>query len=338
MTITITASNAGPETAPDTKVAVDLPEGLTYSSHVPAADDFTKSHGIRTWDAGSLASGASKTLTITASVDSGTRGETLTTKATISATETLEITETVDGMETVEEYDVPVADPDPNNDMDTGTATVEGSPNVDPMFRIERTVGENAAANANVGGPALVRAGDSDQLTYTIVGTDADNFQVDSSGQVSVAEGAVLNYECQTSFPLTLQVSDGKDADGNADSAIDHVIGMDILVTDDTAETDTNVTVSVKASNDDPLVGETVTLTAEFLNYSSCAPSDTRLNWLESISGQDGGTGQVVGRNVNKISITKHAEGTHRYNLNGTFDGGSHSVNLHFSVTWRSAG
>ena len=92
VTITITASNAGPETAPTTKVAVGLPEGLTYSSHVPATDGFTESKGIWTWDAGRLASDASKTLTITAEVGSNTHGQTLTAEATISATETVEIT------------------------------------------------------------------------------------------------------------------------------------------------------------------------------------------------------------------------------------------------------
>ncbi len=73
VTITITASNAGPETAPETSVDVTLPPGLTYSSHAPASDTFADSDSDRvwTWDAGSLASGASKTLTIKATVDAG---------------------------------------------------------------------------------------------------------------------------------------------------------------------------------------------------------------------------------------------------------------------------
>ena len=345
VTITVTASNAGPEVAPKTEVKVTLPEGLTYSSHSAATettyDSATGVWGIEnlgiTNDENDPTEDDSPTLTITAVVGSNIRGQELAVKATIAGTEETDITEIVNGVPNkVVGYDLPVADPQPGNDMATGTVTVASSSNVEPMFRIERTVRENAPENTNVGGPALLRAGDDDPLRYAIVGPDSESFRVDDSGQVSVAQGAVLNYECQTLYPLTLQVSDGKDAAGNTDNwEVDHYIGLDILVSDDPAEVDANVSVSVKASNPDPVAGEAVTLTAVFLNYSSCAPEDTQLTWLEYVDSQNGAMQQVVGRSVNQINVHRDSPGTTNYGLNGSFDQGSHQVDLVFSVTWR---
>lgn len=346
VTITVTASNGGPETAPDTKVVVNLPEGLTAStSPAPQASVGTYDSAAGVWTIGALAvtnddntetDDNSPTLTITAEVDERTHGQALTTEATISATETLQITETgQNGVPTVETYHVPVADPDPSNDTAAGTVTVASRDNVNPIFRIERTVVENAAGGASIGGPALVRDPDDATHTYTIVGPGADNFQVDSSGQVSVAQGAVLNYECQTSYPLTLQVSDRLDADGDPDSAVDQAIGLDIVVSDDTAETDANVVVSVKRSNADPVAGETVTLTAVFRNYPRCEPSSTQLDWLEDLSNQVGPTERVLDEDVNSVEVSRSTPGTTYYKLVGTFAPGSPTVDLRFSVTWR---
>ena len=99
VTITLNASNAGPDEAPETKVDVTLPEGLSYASHVAASGT---SYASGVWTIGNLAKDAAKTLTITAAVDAGTHGQELTVKAAISSTETVE-----------EVYQVPVLDPEP---------------------------------------------------------------------------------------------------------------------------------------------------------------------------------------------------------------------------------
>ena len=74
-------------------------------------------------------------------------------------------------------------------------------------------------------------------LTFTLIGDGQRNFTVeavDGGAQIKVAEGSYLNYEDTTStFDLTLQVSDGKDSNGNDDNyAVDDSIPVRIVVDD----------------------------------------------------------------------------------------------------------
>ena len=232
VSIEITASNAGPDTAPSTKVEVALPEGLTYSSHTPATDTFTYDvdEGVWIWDARNLASGASKTLDITATVDAETHGQALTAKATISATETVT---TNSG-----DHDVPVPDPNSENNMATGTTTVARMPNVNPMFMVARSVPEGSPAGTNVGAPVLVKdTEDILNLTFTLSGDGHRNFRTshaDGGVHIKVAADAYLNYEDTTApYNLMLHVSDGKDSNGNDDNdRVDDTIPVRIAVTD----------------------------------------------------------------------------------------------------------
>ena len=241
VTITITASNtAGKDEAQETKVDVSLPEGLTYSSHeAPTGTTYNSTTGDWTWNEGiSLASGASATLTITATVDRETHGKTLTAKATISATEPVQITETVNGVETVVTYHVAVPDPNPDNNMATGAVTVTSSAIVAPMFMVARSVPESSAAGTNVGAPVSVKNPDGSDLTFTLTGNGHENFTVEAvegGAQIKVAANSYLNYEDTASpnnYDLTLQVSDGKDSNGNDDDSVDDTILVRIAVTD----------------------------------------------------------------------------------------------------------
>ena len=211
-TFTITASNSGPNEATDTEVQVTLPEGLDFAPTVPPTDGVSASNDGRvvTWDVDTLnaptknANGdlipTTATLTINASVATGHRGDALTATARISATETI-------GGSVVTELD-------PRLDDNTSIATVAVpyTSNVNPIFRIKRSVNEDAAANATVGSPVLVRSGDNDPLHYTIVGDGAENFDVNNDGQITITDPPGINHECQATYPLTLEVSDHKDA------------------------------------------------------------------------------------------------------------------------------
>ena len=241
VTVTITASNSGPDTSEKTKVDVALPEGLTYSSHSTATG--TYANGV--WSIGELAvtnddntatNDDSPTLTITATVDAETHGKTLAASATISATETVAITEgTEDGGKEVVTYHVPVPDPTPGNNTASGTTTVARDANVNPMFVVIRTVAENSYG-VNLGDPVPVLPGDGDTLKYKLTGVGESNFKataVAGGAQLSVADSANLNYEDAHSYHLMLEVSDGKDADGNDDNwASDDAIPVRINITD----------------------------------------------------------------------------------------------------------
>ena len=96
-----------------------------------------------------------------------------------------------------------------------------------------REIAENSAADANVGAPVSATDPDGDTLTYSLTGTDADKFNVDSStGQITVGDNTNLDYEAKTNYLVTVQISDGKDKDGNKDSAIDASAFVNVNVTD----------------------------------------------------------------------------------------------------------
>ena len=72
------------------------------------------------------------------------------------------------------------------------------------------SVDENTEAMAPVGDPVLATDADDDELTYALSGDGAAAFEIWPSGQITVAEGATLDYESQTSHMVTVTASDGK--------------------------------------------------------------------------------------------------------------------------------
>ena len=77
-----------------------------------------------------------------------------------------------------------------------------------------RSVAENTAAATDIGVPVAATDAESDTLTYSLGGVDADSFDfVTSSGQLRTK--ADLDYEAQSAYSLTVSVSDSKDADGD---------------------------------------------------------------------------------------------------------------------------
>ena len=76
--------------------------------------------------------------------------------------------------------------------------------------------------------------GDSDTLTYSLTGTDAARFEIDSDGQIKVKTGSThtFNFESsKKSYSVTVNVRDSKDAAGNADTATDDTIAVTINLT-----------------------------------------------------------------------------------------------------------
>ena len=305
VTITVTASsNAGSEKAPDTKVDVSLPSGLVPpvdgQPYPSQATKGTYADGV--WTIGSMCNPTvpadtesvppkpecpqGATLTITAKVAAETYGQELAVKATISATETLVITESNnDNQKVAKNYDVPVLDTDPDNDMATDTVTVATFTNMDPMFMIKRSVNENAIAGTTVGDP--VEANDPnlrDQLllTYSLMdyrsGNSADKFTVtrNAEGDAQIATAEVLNYEDDKHHYVKLCVSDGKSQQGT-DPSIDHCILVYIQVVDNTSEV-LKVTLSADATT--KAVNEHVNLTGTISN-SPVETAALQCQWAE---------------------------------------------------------
>ncbi len=90
------------------------------------------------------------------------------------------------------------------------------TPNRAPTFpgsSTTRSVDENSAAGANVGAPVRATDRDRDRLTYALSGTDASSFTINSSGQIMVGTGTMLDFEDKSSYMVTVRATDPDGAD-----------------------------------------------------------------------------------------------------------------------------
>ena len=101
-----------------------------------------------------------------------------------------------------------INDEGPGPWSDTGT----GSTNSPPDFSgttAEREVAENTAAVTSTGAPVTATDANSDSLTYTLEGADANSFQiVPASGQIQTKSGVTYNHETKDSYTVTVKASD----------------------------------------------------------------------------------------------------------------------------------
>ena len=116
--------------------------------------------------------------------------------------------------ETKDNYSVTISVSDADNATDSITVTISVTDiNDAPVFSgadpIIRAIAENVTSGQNIGSP--ISATDEDAgttLTYTLSGTDAAAFNVDSrSGRLQTS--AALDHETKSSYSVTLTVSDG---------------------------------------------------------------------------------------------------------------------------------
>ena len=117
------------------------------------------------------------------------------------------------------------------------TVTDDDEANEAPVFtdgeNATRGLPENSGANVNVGAPVAATDAESDTLAYTLSGTDAASFAiVEGSGQLQTISGVAYDFEDKSSYAVTVEVTDGKAADGGADTTIDDTITVTITLTD----------------------------------------------------------------------------------------------------------
>lgn len=119
--------------------------------------------------------------------------------------------------------------------LSPGMASAQRNENEPPTFSrgsIGINVPENSPAGAQVG---IVQANDpeGDSLRYSLGReTDARSFAIDNNGRLTVAQGAVLNYERQRTFRFTVSVTDGKGRFGNSDNRKDAEVLVTVYLTD----------------------------------------------------------------------------------------------------------
>ena len=91
-------------------------------------------------------------------------------------------------------------------------AVVNNVPNTAPAFLLESTtreVAENSPAGTNVGDPVTATDADDDTLTYTLEGTDAASFDIDSaSGQIQTKSGVTYDYETTPDYSVLVRADE----------------------------------------------------------------------------------------------------------------------------------
>ena len=93
-----------------------------------------------------------------------------------------------------------------------------------------RRTTKTAPPGVNIGAPVTASDGDNDRLAYSLGGVDAASFDIDESfGQLRTLVD--LNREDKDSYTVNVEVSDGKDDQGNPDPAIDATIEVTITIT-----------------------------------------------------------------------------------------------------------
>ena len=122
----------------------------------------------------------------------------------------------------------------------SGVFTVDASlDNTAPTFLLESTtreVEENSPPGTNVGLPVTATDADDDTLTYTLEGTDAASFEIDStSGQIQTKSGVTYDYETKEEYSVTVKADDGNG--GTATIAV----AIDLLDVDETVPTTWNL-------------------------------------------------------------------------------------------------
>ena len=90
------------------------------------------------------------------------------------------------------------------------TAVVVNNPPTFSANTAARSVAENTAAGQNVGAALTATDANSDTLTYTLEGTDAASFDIDStSGQILTKAGVTYNHEAKSTYTVIVKADDG---------------------------------------------------------------------------------------------------------------------------------
>ena len=94
------------------------------------------------------------------------------------------------------------------------TGTPSNNPPTFPSSTANRNVAENTAAGQNVGAVLTATDTDSDPLTYTLEGTDAASFALDTtttagSARIRTKAGVTYNHEAKSSYTVVVKADDG---------------------------------------------------------------------------------------------------------------------------------
>ncbi len=121
-----------------------------------------------------------------------------------------------------------------------------------------RSIAEGSPSGTNVGGRIAATDPENDLITYSLVGTDAESFTVDSkTGQIAVGAELVLDYETKDTYSVVIRAADPSGATGRATVTIS-VTNVDEAGTVTLSSTQPKVGIELTAALTDPDGGVTV--------------------------------------------------------------------------------
>ena len=173
---------------------------------------------------------------------------------------------------------------------DTKLYAYEKPSYTDPSFpggdATTRTVDENVSADASVGAPVSADDPDGDTLTYSMTGTDADSFTIESAtGQIRVKQGTSLDAETRQSYEVVVHVTDKRNNERESDTSIDDSITVTINVNN------LDEPGTVQLSSTEPESGAAVTASLTDVDGSV---SDVSWQWLRR-RGRSGSFAAITG-------------------------------------------
>ena len=232
--------------------------------------------------------------------------------------------------------------------------------NHNPIFEVERSVTENSNAGTNVGAPILVKDLDEeDTLCFALHGHGADNFTIEGgttdatqcgsltavnrsgdnpiSAQIQVKANTNLYAgkwldEDTNFYDLTLQVSDGKDHEGNNEPAshkrIDDSIAVAIDVTDDGQAP----AITLTASHTSQTTGHYISLTATATWPTGTGNMD--FLWARRPQGGKVDWHDDEGRGASLTQVTSRQTGTYEYAVRAEYYNTSGMVRKTLESNW----
>ena len=200
----------------------------------------------------------------------------------------------------------------------TYSVAVTRAPNAPPVFdegrAATRGVDEDTFADQNIGDPLRATDADSaDTLTYSLDTASEAVFDIDATtGQLRTE--AELDHETRKSYPVTVSVSDGKDANGDADPSADTTIAVTILVSD------VNEDPSFALANDTRTIAENTragaTLGAPFT--ATDGDGDTLTYSLDTFSAAPFEIDAASGQLRTRAALDHETESTYRMDVTAT--------------------
>ena len=229
------------------------------------------------------------------------------------------------------DYENPVDD-DPDNIYEITVVARDGSLRGDlavtvtvtdendaPVFSdgssTSRNVDEGDQAGRPIGAPVTASDQDtSDTLFYSLSGTDAASFDIDSlTGQIKTDDD--LDFEGKQEYSVTVEVRDSRDADGNVDTDTDDSIA---------------VTINVLGVNDPPVL--TGSSTVDYLEngagpvatYTATDPEDEQITW--GLSGSDEDAFTIAGGVLRFVTPPDYDDDDYYFVIIEASDGASTST------------